>query len=226
MPEISASDSFSQRRLMVDGQIRTFGITDLDLIDRFMAVPRENFVDPLSRALAWSDAQLYLPGSPRRLLLAPMVLAKMIQSAGIKPSDHVLDVAGGLGYGAAILAGLCVQVVALEDNAGRVAAAKAAFATLGLANAVALSGELAQGAPVQGQFDVIIVNGAVEAGLDTLLGQLRDGGRLVAIRNLPGQALGTVVRSERHGSSIGERVLFETIAPVLQGFAAAPAFAF
>lgn len=226
MPEISASDSLSQRRLMVDGQIRTFGITDLDLIDRFLAVPREMFVDSASVALAWSDAPLKLAGSPARTLLQPMVLAKMIQNASLKPGDRVLDIAGGLGYGAAVMAGMAAQVLALEEDEIYSASARQAIAALGLGNITTLTGDLATGASGHGPFDVILVNGAVQTGIAALLAQLSDGGRMLAIRNRPGQIIGEVVRYEKHGANTGERVLFETTAQVLHGFAATPAFAF
>ena len=226
MPQTSASDSASQRRVMVDGQIRTFGITNLDLIARFLAVPRENFVDAAQLTLAFSDVPLVLAGTSPRALLTPMVLAKMIQSASLSPGEKVLDVAGGLGYGAAILSGLAAEVVALESDAARSSATSANCAALGLINVTAITGDLAKGAPALAPFDFILLNGAVETGLAALLAQLADKGRLIAIRNHPGGSGGQVIRFERHGATIGERVLFETAAAVLEGFVAAPAFAF
>ena len=224
MAQTAASDSLGHRRLMVDGQIRTFGIIDLDLIDRFLAVPRENFVEPGQVALAWSDAMIRLQGG--RALLKPMVLAKMLQAANILPGDRVLNVASGLGYGAALLAGLAASVVAMEADAALVDAITANCAALGLANVTARRGDLPRGAPDKAPFDVIIIEGAVETGLDHLLAQLADRGRLIVILNRPGQVFGEAKRYERHGDSVGERVLFETSAPVLAGFALVPTFAF
>ncbi len=224
MAQFSASDSLAHRRIMVDGQIRTYGITDLDLIDRFLAVPRENFVGPEQVALAWSDAAVQLQGG--RTLLKPMVLAKMLQAASLLPGDRVLDIAGGSGYGAALMAGLATQIVALEAGAGQAAAIAANCAALGLANVEAVSGDLTRGAPGKAPFDVIMVEGAVETGLEPLLAQLANKGRLIVIRNKPGRVYGEVMRCERHGASIGERVLFEAAVQVLAGFGAAPAFAF
>ena len=222
----TATDTSSQRRLMVDGQIRTFGITSTDLIDRFLAVPREKFVDPAQATLAWSDAPLQIAGIRPRALLRPMVLAKMMQGASVTPTDKVLDIAGGRGYGAAILAGLAAHVVALENDPARVIAIGTGCAALGIVNVTAVNGDLTKGAPDSGPYDVIIVNGAVETGWMALLAQLADKGRMIVIRNHPGRSDGQVLRFERHGAAIGERVLFETCADVLEGFAAAPSFAF
>ena len=218
-------DSLGKRRLMVDGQIRTFGVTDLGLIDRFLSVPRENFVEKRQLALAWSDAPLQLSGLPPRTLLTPMVLAKMLQAAMVRPSDRVLDVAPGLGYSTAILAGLAGHVVALESFAERAAAITRNCAELSLSNVSALAGPLQNGAPAHGPFNVILIHGAVEHGMDALVSQLADGGRMVVIRSRPGNVVAEVVRMERHGMVLGERTVFETSACVLEGFDADLAFA-
>ena len=52
-------------------------------------------------------------GAKFRRLLAPMVLARMLQAATVVPTDRVLDVAGGSGYGAALLASMGAKVVLL-----------------------------------------------------------------------------------------------------------------
>ena len=57
-------------------------------------------------------------GSPR-YLLPPMVLAKILQSAGLSQSDHALDIGGATGYSAAVLAQICGKVEALEISANR-----------------------------------------------------------------------------------------------------------
>ena len=87
------------------------------------------------------------------------------------------------------------------------------------------SGPLEAGRPADGPFDVILVNGAVERGLDTLLSQLAPGGRLVCICRAPGQAA-KATRFEAVGGKIGRRALFDAAAATLAPFAALPAFAF
>ena len=86
--------------------------------------PRETFVAPAMASLAYLDRDVPALGGGERLLLAPMILAKLIQAANVRAGEKALDVAGGSGYSAAILAALGAQVVALESDAGAVAAAK------------------------------------------------------------------------------------------------------
>ena len=121
------TDFAAARRHMVDGQVRTADVTDLRIIAAMLEVPRERFVPPASAALAYLDLDVPVGERPRRLL-KPMVLAKLIQAAEIEATDRVLDVGCATGYGAAVLARIAGQVVALEQDAGLAKAASAALA--------------------------------------------------------------------------------------------------
>jgi protein-L-isoaspartate(D-aspartate) O-methyltransferase len=105
-------DTIAARRTMVDGQIRTADVTDLDLIGAMLAVPRERFAPPATAEQAYVDSDL--PIGDGRALLKPMVLAKLIQASRVRSGDHVLDVGCGTGYSSAVLARLAGSVVALE----------------------------------------------------------------------------------------------------------------
>ena len=220
-----SSDFATQRQTMVDCQIRTFDVTDQDVIARFIDVPRECFVPSALQALVYSDAALELRADgATRTMLAPLVLARMIQGAGVASADRVLDVAGGAGYSAALLAGLAGEVVALESMASLSSQAAANLAAAGVTNVKVVAGSL-DGAAVSGPFDLIFVNGAVEDGIDPLLAKLAPGGRLIAVRKIAGHA-GKVTRFEKIAGETSHRVLFDAAAPVLDAFARRPAFVF
>ena len=231
MPEAAKSfaESSALRQAMVDCQVRPFDVTDQAVLGAMLAIPREVFAGAANQAICYSDAILTVKGeSATRRLLAPMVLARLAQNAGLTDSSRVLDVGGGPGYSAAILASLAGHVVALEADAGFSGAAKSAFAALGLTNAEAVTGSLDRGAPEKGPFDVILVNGAVEGGLEGLFACLAPGGRLLAIQRAPGHGglAGRAVCYTETGGKTGSRRLFDAAAEVLAPFAAKPAFAF
>jgi protein-L-isoaspartate(D-aspartate) O-methyltransferase len=148
----------------------------------------------------------------------------MMQGAGVTAADRVLDVAGGAGYSAALLAGLAHEVVALESMASLSSQAAANLASAGVTNAKAVAGTL-DGAAVSGLFDLIFINGAVEDGLDPLLAKLSPGGRLIAVRKIAGHA-GKVTRYEKIAGETSLRILFDAAAPVLDAFARRAAFVF
>src|SRR6267154_2355842 len=113
------------RRLhMVNSQLRTGGIVDKVVLAAFLEVARQRFVAPEHESLAYLDRELPARGAKFRRLLAPMVLARMLQAATVSAGDRALDVAGGSGYGAAILAAMGAKVVLLESDAGAAEAAK------------------------------------------------------------------------------------------------------
>jgi protein-L-isoaspartate(D-aspartate) O-methyltransferase len=229
-----SSEAFAALRLtMVDCQIHTFDVTDRAVLARFLEVPRENFVPARLRGLAYSDTALKIadakPGAAERRLLAPMVLARLIQAAGLRPGDRVLDVAPGTGYSTAILAGLIKSVTALESDPELQAATKANLGTAGLGSIPVFGGSLSAGVTSAAPFDVILVNGAVESHLDDLFAQLRDGGRLLTLWRAADAADRRACRAiayEKSGGDVSERDLFDASAPVLADFRAAPAFAF
>jgi len=228
-----SSDSALRRRTMVDCQIRTFDVTDPLVLARMLEAPRELFLPAELAPLAYSDAALQVkpgdPGETPRTLLPPLILARLIQGAEVRAGDKVLDVASGTGYSSALFAGLAAAVVALESDSALFKGTRANLDRFGLTQVGAILAPLAGGAPKEAPFDIIFVNGAVEANLEPLFAQLKEGGRLVAIRRLPDDPTGgasQAVRFDRIDGVMGHRVLFSAFAPVLDAFKAADQFTF
>ncbi len=227
------SQSALHRRTMVDCQIRTFDVTDQQLLARMLEVPREQFLPRELAQLAYSDIGLQLkpagPGGERRTLLPPLVLARLIQGAGVVSTATVLDVAAATGYSSALLADLAGRVVALESERSLHNALRSNLDAFGLTKVQTILAPLAEGAPTEAPFDLIFINGAVEANLEALFAQLKDGGRLVAIKPLPGDPTGRAgkaVRYEKIDGGKGYRVMFDASAPVLDAFRKDAQFSF
>src|SRR3954467_474424 len=135
-------DYAQARRTMVDSQVRPHDVTDLRIIAALLDVPRESFVPPARRAIAYLDSDV--PVNDRaRVLLKPIVFGKLLQAAGIIETERVLDVGCATGYSAAVLGRLARAVVALEED---VALARAATSNLaGVANVNVVMGPLTAG---------------------------------------------------------------------------------
>jgi protein-L-isoaspartate(D-aspartate) O-methyltransferase len=217
------TDFATARRNMVDGQVRTTNVTDLRVIAAMLEVPRETFVAPANAALAYLDLDVPVgEGAGARRLLKPQVVAKLLQAADLAATDRVLDVGCATGYGAALLARIAAQVVALEQDPALAQTARAALA--GLPNVSVQSGTLSEGWPQGGPYGAIVLEGATEVAPQALFRQLKDGGRLVCVLGSGPGAKGVVYR--RSGEETGGRAVFDAAAPLLPGFVRPLEFAF
>ena len=216
------SDFAAMRRAMVEGQVRTNDVQDRRIVAAMRDIPRERFVPKDRLASAYAD--LHVEVAPGRVLLRPRDFSKLIQFLEIGEQDLVLDLACGRGYSSAVLARLAETVVAVEDSADLVEMASATLGEIGADNAVVIQGSLKAGAPDQGPFNVIVVNGCVTAPPQAWLDQLADGGRLGVFEMSRGA--GQAVLYRRDGGAVGRRELFDAQVPILPGFAPQPAFVF
>lgn len=223
---------FEARRIaMVEAQLRPNEVTDKRLIAAMRAVPRERFVPKTREGLAYMDQDIeVLPardGAPARALLAPMVQARLIQLADIQPHETVLDVGCATGYSTAVLARLGAGVVGLEPDPELAALAKANLASCGHANGEIVTGDLTAGYAAGAPYDVIVLEGSVANVPNALLSQLKEGGRLVAVRTrAPNMRQGKAYLFVRVKGEASGTVEFDAAAPPLPGFAPAPSFAF
>jgi len=219
---------FSERRVkMVDGQVRTTDVTNAPLLDAMLAVPREAFVAAGQRDLAYIDEDIRISdgaGSGARYLMEPSPLAKLLQLADIGAGDSVLDVGCGTGYSAALLSRLARSVVALESDSALAEAAGSALSTLGCDNVAVAVGPLPQGHAAKAPYDVIFIGGSVEEVPASLLDQLAEGGRLVAVE---GQGNSGVAKLFfKTGGVVAGRRAFNAAIKPLPGFERIHAFEF
>lgn len=217
------ADFAAARRHMVECQIRTNKVTDRAIIDAMMEIPRERFVNPEQRGVAYLDEDLPLGGG--RHLIEPMVLARMLQEAEIGPDDVVLDIGGGSGYSAAIISHLASTVIAVETGTSIVQAITEDLADLGIDNVAVVEGELNLGYSAQAPYDVILLEGAVSEVPGGITKQLADGGRLCAVVT-EDNGLGRATLMVRNGAIVSSRILFDANTPALPGFEKEAGFVF
>ncbi|SNS35682.1 MULTISPECIES: protein-L-isoaspartate O-methyltransferase [unclassified Azospirillum] len=220
---IATTEYSAARYNMVESQLRPNKVSDQRLVDAFLAVPRDQFVPPALRGVAYVDKAIPLGNG--RFLLEPMVLGRLLQEARIAATDLVLDVGTATGYSAAIIGQIAATVVAVESDAALAAQANQAMQTLGVDNAAIVQGTLAAGWAKQGPYDVIVLEGAVAAVPQALLDQLAEGGRLVTVL-LPESGVAVARLYQKIGGTISSRTLFDASADLLPGMEPKAAFAF
>lgn len=220
------TDFAAARRMMVDGQVRTADVTDPRLLAAMLDLPRERFFPDEKVPLAYLDLDVAVGegNGPVRRLLKPMVLAKLLQIAGIAATDRVLDVGCATGYSTALLSRLAASVVGLEEDAMLARSAAEGMARAGLTNASIVTGPLAGGAAQKGPYDLIVLEGSTEIVPTALFEQLSEGGRLVCVLGR-GQA-GKAMLYRRADGDLSGRAVFDAAAAPLPGFAKPAEFVF
>ena len=164
---------------MVEQQIRPWEVLDQDVLDLLYVIRREEFVSPAYRALAFSDLEIPLGDGER--MWAPKIEARVLQELAVRKGDKVLEVGTGSGYFAALLAHRGQLVHSVEINPRLAAFGAANIKAQAIENVAIEEGDAAQGWAKHAPYDVIVLTGSVPVLPQTMLEQLKPGGRLFAI---------------------------------------------
>jgi protein-L-isoaspartate(D-aspartate) O-methyltransferase len=152
-------------------------IADPRVLEAFVQVARSGFVPEGSEAEAEHDRPVALPH--RQTTSQPSLIGRMIEAARIEAGDRVLEVGTGFGFQTALLAVLAKEVVSVERFPGLAEHARANLERAGFTNADVFVGDGWEGLEERSPYDAIVVSAAAEEVPEALVGQLREGGRLV-----------------------------------------------
>lgn len=167
------------RSNMVEQQIRPWEVIDQDVLDLLYIVPRENFVPPAFRNLAFVDMEIPIGEGER--MWAPKVEARALQALAVSKSDRVLEVGTGSAYLTALLAHRAAQVLSVEIKPELAAFGRGNLERHGVDNVTLETGDAARGWIASAPYDVIVLTGSVPVLPEAILEQLAPGGRLFAV---------------------------------------------
>ncbi len=176
---MNLSDVERARYYMIEQQIRPWDVSDEAVLGLLATVKREDFVPSAQKSLAFVDMAIALPDG--QSMLQPRIEARLLQDAAAQATDKVLEIGTGTGYTAALLANQAQRVISLEINPGIADMARANLQRAGLHNVEVRQADGSEGAAADAPFDVILLGGSVSEVPQTLLSQLKIGGRLVGI---------------------------------------------
>lgn len=177
-------DYAAEREAMVERHLRRRGITDKRILDAFLAVPREEFVSEQVAHLAYGDHPL--PIEAGQTISQPYIVGLMIDAAGIKPGDTVLEIGAGSGYAAAVISRIADKVIAIERQHDLVDIARQRMKRLGFGNVEIVEGDGTKGCPDHAPFDAILAAASGSHVPQPLVEQLAPEGRIVMPLGEPG----------------------------------------
>src|SRR5690242_19228658 len=182
------------RQRMVEEQLRLRDVADERVLAAMMSVPRELFVPEELRDRAYEDAAL--PIGDGQTISQPYMVAKICEALSLRGQERVLDVGGGSGYQAAVLAELAAEVDTIERIPALAARARANLVAAGYDRVRVHVGDGSRGLLERAPFDAIAVAAAAPSIPQTLYEQLQPRGRLVVpVGRFGVQRLELVVRS-------------------------------
>ena len=215
-------DTLAARRQMVDQQIRTWEVLDPRVLNALSEVPREAFVPPEYRQLAFADAPI--PIGFGQSMLAPKVQGRILQALAVNAADSVLEVGSGTGYLSACLALLGAATRSIDIHAGLIALAQANLRAVPAAVVQFQIRDAFDAAPL-GEYDVIAVTGSLPVYDPLFERSLKIGGRLFAVIGAAPVMDAVLVRRVDSNEWIRES-LFETVIEPLINATAAQKFVF
>ncbi len=165
---------------MVEQQIRTWEVLDQDVLDLLYLVPREEFVPPQHRSLAFSD--IHLPLGENESMWEPRMEARVLQELTVRKStDRVLEVGTGSGYLTALLAHRAAHVYSVEVKPALAEFGRRNLERHGAENITLELGDAARGWSRHAPYEVIVLTGSSPLLPRAFLEQLVVGGRLFAV---------------------------------------------
>jgi protein-L-isoaspartate(D-aspartate) O-methyltransferase len=203
---------------MIEQQIRPWDVLNLDVLNALRELPRAGFVPPSHRAFAYTDTELplHIDGVDTGThLLAPRLIARLVQSLDVQPHESVAQVGLGDGYLTALLARFAKIVTVYERDERVLKFAQNNLNQHGIRN---VNYELGDGLKRStDKFDALILGGSVPALSDAVKHKVNVGGRILAIIGQADAPVMQAVMTERTTEQTWQaQTLFETVAPALE----------
>jgi protein-L-isoaspartate(D-aspartate) O-methyltransferase len=212
-----SSDDLSTERMNFQLLLRRRGIVDHAVLKAMDEVPREEFVEPITRDEAYADAAL--PIACGQTISQPFVVAYMTEQLHVRPHHRVLEIGTGSGYQAAVLSHLAIEVVSVERYRTLADHARLRLRRLARENVEVLTADGFDLPEHLGLFDRIMVTAALEEVPQTLKDHLeRDGVLLAPVGPHKGIQVLTRIRRTATGFTTDE-LLEVRFVPALKGLA-------
>jgi protein-L-isoaspartate(D-aspartate) O-methyltransferase len=211
------------RSNMIQQQVRTWQVLDVRVLDALEATPREDFVPPRHRKLAFSD--LRIPLAHDQIMMRPVEQGRLLQGLALNGSEKVLEVGSGSGFLTACLARLAAEVTSIEIFEDLAEQARANLEGHGVKGLDLRAGDVFAQQFSPGSFDAMVVSCSVARVPTLFTDLLAPGGRLFIVCGQSPAMEARVLSRDASGALTSEG-LYETDLPRLIGAEDVPTFQF
>ena len=200
------------REQMIEQQVRAWDVLDARVLETLRKVPRDAFVAPQHRFLAFADVEIPLPCGQH--MLRPSVVGRLLQALALTGGERVLEVGSGSGFVTACLRAGAASVRSLEIFPELAELARANVASLGLRNVDILTEDAAR-LDSDKRYDAIAVTASLPIPDDRFQRHLAVGGRLFVVVGVPPVMEARLIRRITE-DAWGTESLFETVIDPLE----------
>lgn len=216
--ELKVMNTELARFNMIEQQIRPWDVLDQRVLDSLQVIPREAFVPPRYRQLAFADTAI--PLAHGQSMMCPNLEGRLLQALAINESDRILEIGTGSAYLTACLARLAGsgEVESVDIYQDFIDEADLKLKQHELRNVKLATGDASKGWTENNQYDAIAITGALPEIPIAYKQALTPGGRLFAIVGRNSQPkMQAVMLTRGHGDQEQwlEEILFETVVPLL-----------
>ncbi len=157
--------------------IREKGITDENVLNAMMNIPRHFFLDTALQDIAYEDRAF--PIAEGQTISQPYTVAYQTQLLQVKQYEKILEIGTGSAYQATVLAEMGAQVFTVERQKKLFDKNKDFIFKSKYSNIKFFYGDGFEGLPTYAPFDKIIITAAAPEIPPKLIEQLKSGGKMV-----------------------------------------------
>ena len=212
--EEASTSMFQKQNLELVRDLRLKGIKSENVLEALASTPRHIFVPESIRDMSYDDNAL--PIGLKQTISQPYIVAYMTEALNLKRSDKVLEVGTGSGYQACVLAKLVDHVYSIELLDSLAKRASKTLEALQVSNVTIKTGDGYKGMPEEAPFDAIIVTAAPAEVPQTLVGQLKEGGKMIVPVGI-GDVQWLILIRKENGTIKKEKLIPVRFVPMVHG---------
>jgi len=202
------------RSNMIEQQIRTWEVLDMDVLDLLNEIHREEFIPESYQELSFADTRL--PIGHEQTTMTPKVEARLLQSLALKADETVLEIGTGCGYLTTLLAKSAKHVKSIDIFPDFIKTANDKIIKAGLSNIELESTDVYSLFGQAEKYDVLVLTASLPKMDERFLDLLNDGGRMFAIIG-ESPAMEACVLTKQNDSDYSTKSFFEIDIPALIG---------
>lgn len=205
----------SGKRQKLINELRQKCIADDNVLEAMNRIPRHLFIDNIFLSHAYVDKAF--PIDSGQTISQPSTVAIQTSLLKVKEWDKILEIGTGSGYQSAVLAEMGAKVYTIERQKSLYEKSQKTLLALGYKTIQFFYGDGYKGKPLYGPFDGIIITAAIKEIPQTLIDQLKVGGRLVAPIGQGDFQTMTCMEKQKDGSCISKTYGDCAFVPMLSG---------